>query len=664
MKKLKWGILSTGRIAGVFARGLQHSQRGELLAVGSRTQEQAERFQREFNVPRAYRSYESLLTDPEVEAIYIATPHPAHAEWAIKAMRAGKHVLCEKPLTVNHAEAMAVVETAIENRVFLMEAFMYRCHPQTIKVVQLVKEKAIGEVRMIQATFSFQAGFNPESRLFKNSLAGGGILDVGCYPVSMSRLVAAVALGQESCEPTEVYGVAHLGTTGVDEWAAAVLKFPGDILAQVATGVNLTQDNSVRIYGSAGNIHIPWPWIPSREGGTTSIILTRTGQQPETIPITTQQWLYGLEADTFARSVEKGKAIFPAMSWQDTLENMKTLDRWRAAVGLEYEFERINFCVPTVDREPLRVKEPNPMTYGQIPGLEKKVSHLVMGVDNQRTLPHASVMFDDFFRRGGNTFDTAYIYGGGDCERVLGRWVANRGLRDQVVIITKGAHTPFCAPEYVTSQLKESLERLSMDYVDIYLLHRDNPKIPAGEFVDVLNEHLRAGRIKVFGASNWSLQRVEEANTYARSRGLTGFSVLSNNFSLARMVNPVWAGCIAASDPESRAWLQKTQIPLLAWSSQARGFFTERARPDDLSDQSLVNSWYSPDNFERQARAKKLASELGVETINIALAYVLCQPFPVFALIGPRTLEETRIAMKALEIKLTPGQLRWLNLEE
>ncbi|MCM8768461.1 MAG: Gfo/Idh/MocA family oxidoreductase, partial [Candidatus Omnitrophica bacterium] len=353
MEKLKWGIISTGRIAGVFARGIQHSEKGELLAVASRTQEQAEKFQKEFGVPRAYSRYEDLLKDKDVQAVYIATPHPFHAEWAIKTARAGKHVLCEKPLTVNHAEAMAVVEAAKENNVFLMEAFMYRCHPQTWKVIELIRDKAVGEVRMIQATFSFQSTFNPESRLFKNSLAGGGILDVGCYPVSLSRLIAAVALGKQTCEPSEVHGVAHLGTTGVDEWAAAVLKFPGDILAQVAAGVNLAQDNSVRIYGSLGNIHIPWPWIPSREGGTTTIILTRQGQAPEKIEITTEKWLYGLEADIFARSIEEGKTIFPAMSHQDTLENMKTLDRWRESIGLIYDFEKINYSVPTVDREPL-----------------------------------------------------------------------------------------------------------------------------------------------------------------------------------------------------------------------------------------------------------------------------------------------------------------------
>jgi aryl-alcohol dehydrogenase-like predicted oxidoreductase len=304
------------------------------------------------------------------------------------------------------------------------------------------------------------------------------------------------------------------------------------------------------------------------------------------------------------------------------------------------------------------------MKYGSLPGASRPVSRLIMGADNQTTLPHASVMFDDFVESGGNAFDTAFIYGGGVCERVLGQWIRNRGIRDKVIVISKGAHTPFCNPRDLTSQLKETLSRLQTDYLDLYLMHRDNPDIPAAEFVDVLNEHLKAGRMRAFGGSNWSLDRVQAANEYARKKGLTGMSVVSNNFSLARMIEPVWAGCIAASDPASREWFTRTQMPLLSWSSQARGFFAGAAGPENQTDKSLVRSWYSDDNFRRLDRAKDLAAKRGVRPINIALAYVLCQPFPTFPLIGPRTLEETRVALQGLSIALTPQELRWLNLEE
>ena len=194
-RKLRWGIIGLGRIAAKFARDLPRSHSGKLLAVASRSQAKADEFGEEFGAVRRYGSYQDLLADEEVEAVYIATPHPFHAEWAIAAAEAGKHILCEKPLTVNHPQAMAVVEAARRNDVFLMEAFMYRCHPQTAKLVELIRRGVIGEVRAVQATFGFHASYDLDGRLLKRSLGGGGILDVGCYCVSMARLVAGVAQG-------------------------------------------------------------------------------------------------------------------------------------------------------------------------------------------------------------------------------------------------------------------------------------------------------------------------------------------------------------------------------------------------------------------------------------------------------------------------------------
>jgi aryl-alcohol dehydrogenase-like predicted oxidoreductase len=239
----------------------------------------------------------------------------------------------------------------------------------------------------------------------------------------------------------------------------------------------------------------------------------------------------------------------------------------------------------------------------------------------------------------------------------------SRGVRGEAVVICKGAHTPFCTPEWLTRQLVESLERLQTDHADIYIMHRDNPDIPVGEFIDVLDGHASSGRIKAFGASNWSIKRFEEANAYAREKGRREFTLLNSNFSLARMVEPVWNGCVSAGDPKSRKWLQAHSVPLFAWSSQARGFFTDRAGPGKLSDAELARCWYSEDNFRRRDRAVALASELGVSPINVALAYVLCQPFPTWALVGPRDISETVSTLGGLPVRLTPKQLSWLNLE-
>ncbi len=210
----------------------------------------------------------------------------------------------------------------------------------------------------------------------------------------------------------------------------------------------------------------------------------------------------------------------------------------------------------------------------------------------------------------------------------------------------------------------QSLDRLKMDYLDIYFMHRDNPEIPVGEFIDVLNEHVKAGRIKAFGGSNWTIGRIRKAQAYAKRKALQGFSAVSNNFSLAQMADSVWAGCLHSSDAPSRRFFKHTQLPLMPWSSQARGFFLEgKAAPDKKDDVDMVRCWYSEDNFRRLERAKELAAKKGVLPINIALAYVLCQPFPTFPLIGPRYLWETRTSFAALDVELTAKELRWLNLE-
>jgi len=659
---LHWGILGTGRIAHIFAEGLAESQTGTLLAVGSRTQAAADAFGDVWKVPRCYGSYEDLLADPEVQVIYISAPHPFHAEWAIKAAEAGKHILCEKPFTLNHAEAMAVVEAAVRNDVFLMEAFMYRCHPQTARLIELLRAGTIGQVRVIQATFSFHAESQPESRLFKNALGGGGILDVGCYCASLARLVAGVAQGQHFAEPTQVVGTAHIGETGVDEYAVASLTFPGGILANLFAGVSVNGGSEVQIFGSEGSIVVPSPFTP--RSGEATALLVRRNDDPEVqkIVIENGTGLYTLEADMVAQSLDERQAS--AMTWEDTLGNMQTLDRWRAAIDVVYEAERPEGKIVPVSGHPLIVRSGSMMKYGRIAGVEKPVSRLVMGVDNQVAWPHASVMFDDFFERGGNCFDSAYIYGGGRCEKILGQWIKNRNIRERVVLLSKGAHTPYCYPEALKRQLLESLERLQVDEVDIYMMHRDNPEVPVGEFITVLNELKHAGRLRVFGGSNWSLERIIEANTWAAEHGMEGFSAVSNNLSLARMVDPVWAGCLSVSDERSRAWFTATQMPLFPWSSQARGFFTGRAHPADFSDPELVRCWYSKDNFQRLERVNSLAKERGVLPITIALAYVLCQPFPTFPLIGPRALSETRTSFPSLTIELTPEELRWLNLED
>ena len=350
------------------------------------------------------------------------------------------------------------------------------------------------------------------------------------------------------------------------------------------------------------------------------------------------------------------------MSWDDTLGNMRTLDRWRDAVGMTYDAERLENLRRPIARRPLRVTPRNRMRYGRIDGLDKPVARLCCGAmiagSGHR---EALAIWDDYFERGGNAFDTAWIYR--DADTVLGHWLSTRGVREQVVVIAKGAHTPHCDPQSLTAQLYESLDRLKTDYADVYLLHRDNPDVPTGEFIDVLNEHRAAGRIRAIGCSNWSIPRIEAANAYARERGLAGFSIVSNQFSLARMVEPPWKGCVSASDPAARAWHERTRTPLLSWSSQTRGFFTDCSSPQKRDDAELVRCWYSDDNLGRKSRAAALARQRGVDPTAVALAYVLHQSFPTFALIGPQRLSETLSSFAALDVDFAPENLPFLAPE-
>ncbi|MDT8912124.1 Gfo/Idh/MocA family oxidoreductase [Amycolatopsis sp. PS_44_ISF1] len=345
MTNLRWGLLAAGTIAAQFAAGVERSKHGVLGAVAARSPERAREFATRFEIPKAYGGYENLLADPDIDAVYVATPHTLHGEWAIRAAEAGKHVLCEKPLTVTAAEAEKVIDAARRNDVFLMEAFMYRLHPQTRRLAELISSGAIGEVRAVDVTFSYDSAVtsnpdNPDStdtpafeRLGDPALGGGAILDVGCYCTSLARLVSQAATGEAVVEPTDVTGMAKLSERGADEYAMGLLRLPGDIIAQLSCGYRLAQDDHIRVYGSTGQLYVAKPaWIHEmRPPGISSIVLTPAGGEPEVIEVEATQGVFTREADHVAAHVADRQA--PELTWAETLANLRTLDRWRAAVG-------------------------------------------------------------------------------------------------------------------------------------------------------------------------------------------------------------------------------------------------------------------------------------------------------------------------------------------
>ena len=277
-------------------------------------------------------------------------------------------------------------------------------------------------------------------------------------------------------------------------------------------------------------------------------------------------------------------------------------------------------------------------------------------------------LLDAWLELGGNLIDAARQYGDGESERILGLWLRARGTQDDVVVITKGGHhvtlgaqhdptRKRVTPEDVAADLAESLEALGTDAIELYFLHRDDPSRPVGPLVDALNAHVAAGRIRSFGASNWTTERIEEANDYAARNGLQGFAASSPGLSLAEPLDNPWPDTVFARSRDARDWYRRSQLPLFAWSSQAGGFFA--GRRDELVDRVYADER----NLERLRRAHELGEREGFSANEVALAWVLHQPFPTYAIIGPRSVPELHESVACLGVELTGDEVRWLDLE-
>ena len=325
-RKIRWGILATGNIARSFVAGLQLAADAEFSAVGSRSLDGAEKFAREFGFQRSHGSYEDLANDPDVDVVYVATPHPMHRENTLMCLAAGKAVLCEKPFAINAREAEEVIRFAREHRVFLMEAMWTRFLPVLVRVRELLTEGAIGEARMLQADFGFRAKLDPKSRLFDPQLGGGALLDVGIYPVALASMVFG--------PPSRISSMAHIGETGVDEQGAMILGYPQGQLAVLSTAIRTTTPHDAVIMGTEGNIRINPPWWQP-----TSLTLTRGREEATTIDLPYEGNGYQHEAEEVMRCLRAGKLESETMPLDETLATMQTLDEIRAQWGLKYPME-------------------------------------------------------------------------------------------------------------------------------------------------------------------------------------------------------------------------------------------------------------------------------------------------------------------------------------
>lgn len=320
---IRWGIIGTGDIARQFAEDLRLAPNATLHAVASRREETARRFASTHGIPNIRVGYDALVADPDVDAIYIGTPHTYHLENTLQCIEGGKAVLCEKPMGINEREVKAMVDAAMARQVFLMEAMWTWFFPAILKVRELVRSGAIGEVRLVSGSFCFTTDFDPEGRLFSPEYAGGALLDVGIYPIALAQFI------YES-EPEAVEGLARIGQTGVDEINALTLRYPCGGLASLTSGVQVYQPEDAVIAGSEGYIRIEPPFYQP-----DAIVLAR-GDSNERFAFERQGYGLHLEAAHVGECIAQGLAESPVVTLADSLRLARTMDRIRERWGLRY----------------------------------------------------------------------------------------------------------------------------------------------------------------------------------------------------------------------------------------------------------------------------------------------------------------------------------------
>ena len=322
-KIIKWGILGTGRIAGVLATALKVVENSELWAVSSRTETKALEFAAQYHIPKAYGSYETLLADPEIDIIYIATPHNLHLEYALLAMNHGKHVLCEKPLAVNEKEVRQMVEKANEKQLFLMEALWSRFLPRIIKVKELVDSGEIGDIQLLTASFCFKSSHSPEQRHFNINLCGGTVLDTGIYNIFLSYLLLGI--------PENIVSMSSLNNQGADVSSSYTFKYPNEALAVMHSSFLFKSPILAEIHGTSGSIVLEDRWF-----NLGNVKVKYSDGKEAVFDFDTKSNGYEYEAKEAVNCILAGKTQSELWSWNDSIQLAHIMDVVRKQSGIHY----------------------------------------------------------------------------------------------------------------------------------------------------------------------------------------------------------------------------------------------------------------------------------------------------------------------------------------
>ncbi len=755
---VRWGILGPGAIARTFATAIDALEGHRVVAAGSRDPERA----RAFNAERGYGTaeaggYRDLVRSESVDAVYVATPHPGHMEHAALALRHGKAVLCEKPLCVNASEARRLCAIARECERPLLEAMWTRFLPATRRVADWIANGTIGEPSRLVCSFGFETQFDAASRLYDPALAGGSLLDVGCYTLSLASLVFGERV--TGGEMPEIEVRADLAPSGVDRHCKIVLRFGGGAEAYLESSISRATPDTAVIQGDAGRILIPEFWraqkaeleCETREVASLECPFLCNG--------------YEYQALEVERMLRDGDVESPLLPHAESVALLELMDELRRRMGVQYPFEPsvgvtagshramtyrvlsglLDARVPWVrgssdphwvrgssdphwvrgssdphwvrgSSDPHWVRgssDPHaaeggeqhrrrPSAGGHSSGLRRSaappdagrktrapsggesppryVSRLILGTmildgDAPASQDAADALLDAAFENGICGIDTGHVYGGGASERAIGSWLERRRLADDVFVLSKGCHPDASGarvnPEALARDLAESLDRLRLPAVDLYMLHRDDAAVPVGEMVDAFAEHVAAGRLRAYGFSNWTRARIEEACDYAAANGRPLPAASSPNFSLADQIRDPWGGgCVTltgAAAAGDRAWHRSTGMAVFAWSSLARGLFsgrvTRRALAADpgLVDEACRTAYVHGVNLARLERATEFAEARGASVPQVALAWVLAQDLPLHAIVGAATEREVEELVAAAALTLTAEEQEWLR---
>lgn len=661
---VRWGILGPGAIARSFATAIDGLEGHEVVAAGSRDPERA----LAFNAERGYTAaeagtYRDLVRSESVDAVYVASPHPGHLEHAALALRHGKAVLCEKPLCVNASEARRLCAIASERGRPLLEAMWTRFLPATLRAAEWVANGTIGEPSRVVCSFGFHTQFNPESRLYDPELAGGSLLDVGCYTLSLAALVFGDRMTGGEIPQLEVR--ADLAPSGVDQHCKVVLRFGDGAEAYLESSISRATSATAVIQGDGGRILIPDFWRAQ------TLKLECETQEVASLECPFLCNGYEYQALEIERMLRDGDVESPLLPHAESIALIELMDEIRRRIGVQYPFESSVGVSAGTHRA---------MTYRPFAAPARHLPRLVLGTmvldgDTSTSQGDADALLDAAFENGICAVDTGHVYGGGASERAIGSWLERRGLADDVFVLSKGCHPdaagPRVNPEALDQDLSESLDRLRLPAVDLYMLHRDDPAVPVDEMVDAFAEQLAAGRLRAYGLSNWTRARIEEACDYADVNDRPLPAASSPNFSLADQVRDPWGGgCVTltgAAAADDRDWHRRTGMAIFAWSSLARGLFSGRvtrralAAEPGLVDDACRAAYVHELNLARLDRVIEFAEAGGASVPQIALAWVLAQDLPLHAIVGAATQQEVEDLAAAVALSLTDEEEKWLR---